>query len=142
LYQSRHSHRETLHKDLSDALDDLDLYETDYNQFFYAISDPLKSPPREEMEEETLRFALEFKIGYGKTSYKDSNQDTVSIKTLDIQCASRDAQFLKEIFRTIDSTKYYKTMLFTQEDSTMTQKRTRNTSIYTSTPCRIQHNLQ
>jgi hypothetical protein len=105
-------HRDTLHKDLSDALDDLDLYDTDYNHFFYDMSAPLKSPPREEMEEETLRFAPEFEIGYGTTSYKDSNQCTVSIKTLDIQCASRDAQFLKELFSAIDFTEYYKTMLF------------------------------
>jgi hypothetical protein len=34
---------------------------------------PLKEPPREEMEDETLRFAPEFEIGYGTLSYKDEN---------------------------------------------------------------------
>jgi hypothetical protein len=104
-------HRDTLHKDLTEALDDIDLHETDYNQFFQDMLTPLKEPPREEMETETHRFAPEFEIGYRSVSYKDTS-GTTNIRTLDIQCAVADAQLLKEMFSSLDFSEYYKTMLY------------------------------
>jgi hypothetical protein len=105
-------HRDTLHKDLTEAVEDIDLLETDYNHFFCDMSAPLKDPPREEMEEDTLRFAPEFEVGYGTLSYKDETNGNISIKALDILCATTDAQLLKEIFSEIEFKEYYKTMLF------------------------------
>jgi hypothetical protein len=105
-------HRDTLRKELSEALDDIDLYEADYNHFYYDMSDPLKEPPRQEIEEETLRLAPEFEVGYGTLSYKDETAGNISIKVLDIQCATRDAQLLKEMFSEIDFKEYFKEALF------------------------------
>jgi hypothetical protein len=42
-------HRDTLHKDLIEAIDDIDLHESKYNQFFQDMTTPLKQPPREEI---------------------------------------------------------------------------------------------
>jgi hypothetical protein len=84
-------HRDTLHNDLQEAIDDIDLFEADYNHFFCDMSAPLKEPPREETEEETLRFAPEFEVGYGTLSYKEEKTGITSIKVIDIQCATQDS---------------------------------------------------
>jgi hypothetical protein len=105
-------HRDTIHNDLMEALEDIDLHESEYNQFFQDMQAPLTEPPREEMEDETHRFAPEFEVGYGSLSYKDATEGTISIKTLDILCSTTDAQLLKEMFSSLDFTEYYKTMLF------------------------------
>jgi hypothetical protein len=120
-------YRDELKKEFTDSLKEIDLFSTDYNQFFNTATGTTETSSTTTSDTEintnapnTNETPLEvdtrsipnFEIGFGSASYSDPKHGLISTKVLDIQCCQGETLLLKELFSSIDFTDLYKTMVF------------------------------